>query len=820
MKSALQNCFQDFRYALRQLRKSFGFTLMATGTLALGIGAATAVFSLVDTVLLHPLPFPQPERLVALDTLAREQGSAGAATVPSDTSYPNFFDWRDRARSFDALASYSAWSSTLTGLGSAPPRRIDVMIVSADFFRVLGVAPALGRGFLRSEEGAGNRAVIISQGLWQEAFHQSPSAIGQPLHLNEETYTVVGVMPPGFAHPDAVDVQAWLTPSLSMEGKNPDGKQRGWNQLSVLGRLRPGVSIEQARAEMQTIQHALVLQYPEDLANETAVSVVPEATAITGNVERPLHILFGAVCFLLLIGCANVAGLLLTRAAARRGELALRAALGASRLRIIRQLLIESLTLSSLGGLFGFALAALAMHAAPRFLPDDLPRINELTLNLRVFIFALAASLATGLLFGVLPAWRSSRLDPARALGDNSRASTAGRSRMRLHSVLVIGETALGLVLLVGAGLLIRSFDRVLSVDPGFNPEHLLVFKVAMPLHRFDEGKRLQFLQQLQSRFAALPGVRQSTFAFPMPLGNTDMSLSFSIAGRPTAPGAQPSARASIVAANFFRALEIPLRRGRLFSSAEDHPGSAPVILINQAFANKYFPGEDPLGKRILSDLSSGDKPEPREVVGVVGNVNRGSLTEDAHPEYYVPYAQVPLTQPTFALRVTGNPATYVETVRALVAHEDPLLPVYRVYTNLLTRSTAEQRFQTLLLSGFAVLALVLAAIGLYAVVTTMVSERTMELGLRMALGAQRGDVLSLVLERGLLLSALGLSVGLAASLALTRYLATLLFHTPATDPATFAAMTLVLLGVSLASCFVPAWRASRMNPNDTLRQQ
>jgi predicted permease len=814
------NLYQDLRYSLRQLRKSPGFTLMATLTLALGIGAATAVFSLVDTVLLRPLPFPQPDRIVALNTLAQGQGTAGAATIPSETSYPNFFDWRTRARSFDSLATWGGGSVTLGLAGdSAPARRVDNLAVSSDFFRVLGVAPALGRSFTRAEESAGNRSVILSHDLWRSLFGQSATALGQIVRINDESYTVVGVMPPGFAFPNSPDVQVWVTPSTAFEGKNPSGRQRGWNQVDVIGRLAPGVTIDQARAEMQTIQKTLAAQYPDDDKKLTAVSLVSEMQDLTGDVQRPLHILFAAVCFLLLIACANVAGLLLTRSAGRRPELALRTALGASRFQITRQLLIESLTLSALGGAFGLALASAALHIAPGLLPSGLPRLNELTLNPRVFVFALAASLITGLLFGVAPAWRNSRLDPATALRDNSRAGTGGRSQNRLHSLLVIGETALGLLLLVGAGLLIRSFDRVLSVDPGFNPQHLLTFKVGMPEKRYDEHRRLQFSQQLQARFAALPGVTQVAFGFPLPLSQNDMSISFTIDGRPSTPGEEPTARASVVSANFFRTMQMPLRQGRFFSPAEDHPNSPPVMIVNQAFANRFFPGEDALGKHVSSDLSSTDKPESREIVGIIGNVTRSSLTESAAPEYYIPFAQIPLIQPTFALRVTGDPAAYVETVRSLVAQQDPSLPVYRFHTNLLTQSTEQQKFQTLLLSGFAALALLLAAIGLYAVVSYMVAQRTPELGLRLALGAQRADVLSLVLRRGLILSVTGLAVGLALALVLTRYLATLLFHVAALDLLTFAGTTLLLLAVSTISCLLPAWRASRLNPNETLRQ-
>lgn len=813
---------QDIRFALRQLRKTLGFTAMATLTLALGIGAATAVFSLVDAVLLKPLPFAQPDRIVALDTLERPRGTtSGAATEPSDTSYPNFFDWRERAKSFDSMASYQGEAANLSS-GSGPAQRLAAMTVASDFFRVLGVAPAIGRGFMREEEQAGNRSVIIGYGLWQSVFNASPGALGKAIQLNDESYTVVGVMPKGFGFPGQPDVEVWFTSGSSMEGKNPSGKQRGWNQLDVIGRLAPGVSIEQARAEMQNIQQSLAVQYPDDDKSEIAVSVVPELEKVVGDVRRPLHILFASVCFLLLIACANVAGLMLTRTAARSPELAVRAALGASRLEIVRQLLIESLTLSTLGGAMGFALAAFALRLAPRFLPPQLPRVTVLALDGRVFLFALVASLLTGLLFGVLPAWRTSKLDPALALRDNSRGSTASRGQNRLHSALVIGETAIGLVLLVGAGLLIRSFDKLMNVDPGFDPRHVLTFRIAMPPKRYPDGKLLEFAQQLQTRLQAVPGVQQATYGFPMPLTGANMSITFSIDGRPTSPGDEPSARASAVAPNFFQSMKMTLNRGRFFTPIEEQPESPRVLIVNQAFADRFFPGEDAVGKHVKTDISNEDVPPMREIVGVVANVNRVSLTEGAEPEYYIPYAQAIITAPPFALRVSGDPANYIETVRKIVAEQDASLPVYsaRPYTETLARITAQQRFQTILISAFAVIALVLSAIGLYAVLSYMVAQRTMELGLRIALGAQRGNILELILRRGLMLSVAGLAIGLAASAALTRFLATLLFATKALDVATFVGMAVMMFAISAVSSLAPAYRASRLDPMETLRQQ
>lgn len=815
----MQNIVNDLRFALRQLRRTPGFTALAVVTLAIGIGAATAVFSLVDTVLLRPLPFVHPQRLVDLDTLEKSGAGDGPATIPTGTSYPNFFDWRDRARSFEGIASWQGSSLTL-GSANAPARRVDGMVVSADFFPVLGVRPSLGSGFTRAQEQAGDRSAILSDALWRSAFHGNPAVIGQTLRLSEETYTVVGVMPRSFQFPNAPDSQVWITPSITQEGKDASGKQRGWNQISVIGRIKSGVSIAQARAEMQTIQLALAAQYPDDNKQATAVSVKPELDGLVGDVQRPLNILFASVCFLLLIACANVAGLLLTRTAGRRAELAIRAALGASRLQIVRQLLLESLALSMLGGILGLALASAAIRMAPLYLPSDLPRLNELTADHRVFLFAIAAAFLTTLIFGVLPAWRMSNLDPALTLRDNLRSNTAGRSHQKLQGLLVIGETALSLILLVGAGLFIRSFDRLLSVDPGFNYHQLVTFRVGMPAKRFQDDRLVQLVQSLQARFATLPGVQRSSYGFPLPLAGGNMNIGFQIAGRVVSPGDEPSARVSVVPPNFFQSLQLPLVRGRFFTSTEDHRGTPPVVIINRAFAERFFPGEDALGKHMIPGLSSGDQPESREIVGIVGNVTRTSLDEAAQPEYYIPFAQVPVGPPLFALRVAGDPGAFEASIRSIVAQQDPSLPVYAVRTNLLTRSTAQQRFQTMLISAFACLALLLAAVGLYGVLSYMVRQRTAELGVRLALGAQRSNILRLVLNRGLVLSISGVAMGIAGSVAITRYIASLLYATSAVDPLTFVAVTLILLAVSILSSAIPAYRASRLDPSEILRQQ
>ena len=813
---------QDIRFAIRQLRKSPGFTLLAALTLAIGIGAATAVFSLVDAVLLRPLPFPEPDRIVALNTLERHsENDVVNAAGGNDTSYPDFYDWRSRAKSFDSIASMQTSAFSVGSAGTAA-RRIQGLVVSSDYFRVLGINPLLGRAFTRDEEAGGNRSVILSQNLWQSAFAGSPAVLGKSIQLNEQTYYVVGVVPAGQLLPGAEETELWVTPSTTLEGKNPSGKQRGWHQIAVIARLAPGVALSQARDEMLSIQAHLAIEYPDSDKHADRVSVTPELASITGDVGRPMHILFGAVCMLLLIACANVAGLLLTRSAGRRSELAVRAALGASRIQIMTQLMIESIALCILGSIPGIALAAAAVRLAPRFIPPSLPRAATLSLDARVLTFAIAASLFTAVLFGVLPAWRTSRQDPADALRDQTRGNTASRSQQHLQSVLIVTETAVGLILLVAAGLLIRSFNKTLHVDPGFDATHLLSFRIGIPPKHFTDTQVVQFSQVVQSRMESLPGVTQASYGYPLPLAGGNMSIGFSLPKHPTPVGEEPSSRASVVAANFFTTMKMPLRRGRFFTSADDRSDGAPVIIINQAFADRFFPNEDALGQQITSDLSNVDVAPAREVVGIVANVARASLTEAAEPEYYIPYAQAYIGPASFVVRVAGDPNSFADSVRSIVSTQDATLPVFaiRTYGDLLTRNTAQQRFQTILLTAFAAIALVLAGVGLYGLLSFMVTQRTQELGVRMALGAQRGNILQLVLGRGVTLALAGLALGIVASLGLTRYLQTLLYATRALDPTTFLSVSILLLAVSVLSCLVPAMRASRLDPNETLRNQ
>jgi predicted permease len=815
----------DLRFALRQFRRAPGFTLLVLLTLTLGITATTVIFSLIHAVLLQPLPLPHPEQLVSLQTFERPAGSTGPSTIRNDTSYPNFYDWRSLNKSFLAMAAYNTGGLILApgggAVGNNPARRLPAVQVSSDFFPVIGVSPEFGRGFTPAEDMPGTRAVVLSHDIWQSDFAGDRSIVGKSIVLSERSYTVVGIMPRGFAFPVAHGDAFWVNIAPDAEGQHPSTQQRGYNQLNVVARLRPEVSLEQARAEMNAIQQSLAARYPDDDQNETAVGVVPQLEEIVSDVKTPLRILFAAVCCLLLIVCTNVAGLLLTRISQRRGELAIRSALGASRTQIVRQLLLESLVISVSSGILGLLATAALLRIAPSFLPANLPRVGEISMNGQVLAFAIALSALTGLIFGILPAWRASKQDPANALAESSRGSVAGRKHYRLQSILVVAQTAIGLVLLVGSGLLIHSLDRILKSDPGFAPQQMLSFRISVPGKRYTDARQEELFHQLLSDLRALPGVQSASAAFPLPLTQGNISISFSIAGRPSRPGDEPSARVSLIEPSFFETLRVPLIQGRFFLSSEQNEKGRPVVIVNEAFAKRFFPGQNAVGQHITSGLGIGENPPEREIVGVVGTVKRMSLTEPPTPEYYIPFEQAPIATPNVAMRVTGDPSSYANAIRAKIAAIDGTLPIYRFesYNDDIARITSQQRFQTLLLTGFAVVALLLAALGLYAVLSYMVAQRTAELGLRMALGAPRLSVLQLMLFRGLKMAAIGAAAGLVAASLLTRFVATLLYGVKPLDAVTFAGMTLVLLLVSCLASLIPAWRGAMLDPNSALRK-
>jgi putative ABC transport system permease protein len=810
----MQRLLHDLRFALRQLRKSPGFALTTILTLALGIGATTTIFSLVNAVLLRPLPFPEQDRLVWLQIESRTAGVA----VPGNVSYPDFFDWRLQQRSFSGIASYRNGSVTLTGAGDA--QELTSEIVSKEFFQVLGVHPRLGREFRAEEEKPDAHAAMLSHQLWQSAFGSAPDIVGRSITLDGESYLVAGVMPPGFSYPiQNPPIALWT----SIGEEKQFFKQRGADVLEIMGRLKQGASLANAKAEMDVIARNLAAQYPDSNKQQTSVMAKTLLEQLVGDTRPALRILFGAVALVLLIACANVAGLLLARASRRRSDIALQAALGASPSEIIRQILVESLVLSLIAGACGVALSAAAMRGLPALVPKNmLPRMEHLSADGAVLAFAVAASVLTGLLFGVLPAWRMSRFDPLLALREGSRAMTSGRRQYRMQSWLLVAETALGLVLLVGSGLLIRSFVRVLDVDPGFDAHGVLTTAINLPGVRYPRQQRIEFYHRLFARLSALPGVQSVSAGFPLPLSGNNINIDVAIEGRPVASGDQPSENLALVTPDFFRTLRIPILAGRAFTAADNTTGKQ-VIIINDRFARKYFPGENPVGKHVQAGLGDGTIKSPmREVVGVVGNVKGAGLTTDADPVYYLPWEQAVVTSPELAIRASGDPRALISSVRSVVSGMDKQVPVYRaaMMEDWIYQSAAHPRFQTLLLTSFAGMALLLCGIGLYGLLSYMVVQRSAEIGLRVALGAQRSDVLGLILGRGLALAAAGVAIGLAASAYLTKYLSSLLFGVQPLDAVTFASVPAILLLVSLIASSVPAYRAARLDPMRTLRDQ
>ncbi|MBV8630225.1 MAG: ABC transporter permease [Silvibacterium sp.] len=816
----MHNILQDLRFAIRQLRKSPGFAVTVILTLALGIGATTAIFSLVHAVLLRPLPFPEPDRLAEMQHQSRRTG----IIAPQSLSYPDFFDWRAQNRSFSAMASFRDGMNTLTNAGTA--QILESETVSSDFFRVLGVHPALGRDFLPDDEKAGHNAAMLSYQLWQSVFGGRPQIVGQSITLDGYAYTVAGAMPAGFNFPyKNPGPQLWI--SAAADAFDPDGDtpltaQRGAHMLDVIGRLKPGITPDQARADLSHIDSNLAAQYPDSNKFFSSAQVKPELDAVIGDSRPALRILFAAVSLVLLIACANVAGLLLARASGRRGEIAVRSAMGAGRAEIVRQVLVESLLLSFLGGALGLALSTIFLQGMLRFVPQNLPRLDSISVDSTVLGFAVLTSIVTGLVFGVAPAVRMSRQDLSTSLRDGARTMTAGRAQHRLHSVLVISETALGLVLLIASGLFIRSFVHILSVDPGFDRRNVLTADLSYPSGKGYANNVARFYDQLLPKVAALPGVKSAAAGWPLPFSGDNIGVTFDIEGRPTAKGDEPASDVRIVTPNFFNTLRIPVLRGRDFAST-DTGTSTPVVIVSESWAKKFFPGEDPIGKHIEPGLSDGvHQKAMREIVGVVGDIKQRSLVKDARPTFYLPVEQCGISTPTLVLRTAGDPAALATPVRMLVSSVNREVPVYHVHTleDMLSEAASAPRFTTLLLSFFAAMALLLSAVGLYGVLSYMVAQRTNEMGLRMALGAQRRDLLALILRRGLVLAGIGGALGLAASALLTRLVASQLYRIGAFDPLTWIGVTALLAGVSVVASLSPAWRASRVDPMKTLREQ
>ena len=809
---------RDVRYALRQLRSNPGFTLVALLTLGLGIGANTAMFSVVDAVLLRPLPFREPKQLVAVRTT--EPGRRDDIGV----SYPAFLDWRNRNHVFEGLSAFREDDFTLTGKGEAA--HLFGGVVSANTFSLLGVSPLLGRNFLPDEDQplSTGLPVILSDHLWRDRFASDPGILGQTLTISSQVFTIVGVMPAGFQFPvQANGIDFWTTLALDarpMNGGPPLTSQRGVSYLDVLARLKPYILLSQAQSEMSAIQDSINRQYPEN--RPKGIAIVPEIDDVVGSARSGLLILLGAVGFVLLIACANISNLFLAKALTRQREITVRRALGATRWSLVRQLTMESLLLAGAGAAVGLVFAVWSIRLLTRLSPAELPRILDSGLNLRVLGFTAATAVLTSVLFGLVPAIHATSAGLASSLNEVGRSGTETRGRQRLSNSFVIAQSALAVVLLAGAGLLLRTLVGLGKVDPGFAKDHVITFGLDLP-SRYGHVQRVQFYQQLLAQIRNLPGVQSASAAFPLPLSADDVKTSFDVEGQPRKESARPVTTLHVVDNDYFHALGIPLLRGRAFDAHDDDPQATPVVVISEDLAKQVFPGVDPIGKRIQPNISSGNAAAPmRRVVGVVGDVKAEGLSAPAIPESYVPYVQLPFAPMSVLVRTVLGPEGMVPTLTKQVQSLDKDLPLLNVkpLEQYVDDSIAGTKFEAILLGIFAGLAFLLTAIGLFGVISYTTVRRTRELGIRLALGAERREIVGLVVTSGLWLAGLGTAIGLAAALLLSRFMASLLYGISATDPLTFAVVAIALVGTAALASYIPARRAARIDPMAALRYE
>ena len=807
--------FKDIRYGWRGLTKHPGFTAIVIITLALGIGASTAIFSVVNSVMLRRLPYRTADRIVAIQELNRD-GQQGQVTGP------NFLDWRAQNTVFEHLAAIKTTNVNLTLADQA--ERIDLAQTSANFFDVFGVGPHQGRLFVADDEQAGHAPVVVlSNALWQRRFGADPSIVGQQISLDSRQYTVIGIAPPGFQYPNKTE--AWLPPLNQAPEFNeaiPPTERRGMGYLYAVALLKPGVSVAQAASEMEAITARLRQQYPET-NNRRFNRVVSLQDHLVGKSDTMLWLLFGAVLFVLLIACANVANLLLASAAARSKEMAIRAALGASRLRVMRQLLTESAMLALAGGALGLLLASYGVTAITKLLPEDFPRLNEIGMDWRVFGFTLGVSLLTGVFFGFAPALHISRVDVQDAMRDSSRGTAGSARHTRLRHALIVAEVALSVVLLTGAGLLFRSFVRLQAVDAGFTPQQVLTAKLSPAGPKFQTGQDYaNFYEQVLERTRAIPGVENAGVINTLPLAKGP-TMGFRVEGRPIVPVDKwQSLNFRSVSPDYFRTMSIPVLQGRAFSPQDDTnaPGR---VMINQALAQRDFPNEDPVGKRITFRNPTPDvEPDWFEIVGVTANVRSLELREEAPPELYFTSKQNSFQHMAIVVRSTVEPQSLAPALRQAVAEVDRAVPVSEVKTmeHIVSQSVTQPRFNLFLLGLFSGIALLLSVAGIYGVTAYTVTQRTHELGIRIALGAQVGDVLRMILGQGMAVIGLGIVIGLAAAFGLMRLMNSLLFGVSATDPFTFAGITVVLIGAGLLACYLPARRATKVDPLEALRYE
>jgi putative ABC transport system permease protein len=802
-----EDMFQDLRFGLRILLKNPGFTLVAVFTLALGIGANTAIFSVVNALMLRPLPYPDPERLVWVDYAS--SGNTGGEVLSA-----HFLNWREQNQTLEGIAQFDPTTRTLTGAGE--PERVEVGQISASFFTTLGVQPLPpGRNFTAAEDKTGGeRVVILSHGLWRRRYNSDHDIVGKTITLNDSIFTVVGVTPENFRYFRPFDV--WIPLAIDLERDRANGNT---SSQSTLGRLKPGITLDQARAELDTLLQRYETTKLEGRPRiDLRPRLVPLQELLLGDTRRPILVLLGAVGLVLLIACANVANLLLARSVTREKELAIRGALGAGRLRLVRQQLTECLLLAMAGSAAGLLLASwltelLGSLSSINTL-GEMGRVAAITIDLRVLGFTLLITLVTGLLFGFLPALRFSRTDLNVSLKEGGRGG--GIHGRGLRSALMVSEVALAIVLLVGAGLLIRSFAKLLDVDPGYRAENLLTARIALPPRYSDNSQRAQFYERILQRIAALPGVTAVGATSHLPLTSYNMGAQLRVEGRQPREGENPpSAPVARVNPDYFRTMGISLRAGRLIndSDTQDAPG---VALLSETLARRLFPDEDPLGKRLsVAGLGA-------TIIGVVSDIRYTGLDGEIEQAVYLSYRQLPRSGMALVLRGAVEPSSLAPTLRNAVREIDPALPVYDVMTmnERLSNSVAARRFNLLLLGGFAVLALLLAGVGVYGVISYVVTQRTHEVGIRMALGAQSADVVRLFIKQGMAIVIFGVALGLIGAFALTRVMRSLLFDVSASDPLTFACVALLLSLVALAACYLPARRAARIDPLASLRRE
>jgi putative ABC transport system permease protein len=808
---SIETLFQDLRFGIRTFLKSPGLTAVLILTIALGIGFNSALFSVVNSLLLNPLPFPEADRLTIAWTRSAKTDSNQLGVTPDE-----YAEWRKQTQSFAGITAGAGMLFNLTGTDE--PERIQAACVSTNFFSVLGIKPALGRDFLPEEEDLkGGRVVILSQSVWRRRFNADASLLGRTITLNDLPYTVVGILPSEFRFPQIREgypgTELWTPVRLESL------PERGAPFLTVFARLKSGMALETAQADLNSIERMLERAYPQTHSGRSA-HLVPLQEQVVGKVRLSLLVLFGAVGIVLLIACANVSNLMMARATARKSEMALRLAIGASRLRLIRQLLTEGIFLAVTGGALGLLIAFLAKPLLLSFSGQSIPRADEVVIDTRVLLFTLSLSMIIGLAFSVLPAVQASGLNPNQFLKEGAKQSAARKSGNRLRELLIVIQVALALALTIGAGLLTRSFLTLLSVDPGFEPKKVLTFELFLSPKKYGPAQGAGFYRQLTEKLDSLPGVDAAGAINALPLGGGEFTWTFFIEGRQ--PADEPVGRVDyrVVTPDFFRAIGVPLKRGRIFTE-QDGKESTPVGIINEAMARRYWPDEDPIGKRFRVQAPINISPWAT-IVGVIGDVKHAGLDQEPAPALYRPHQQQPRTDMTVVMRTQSGPLTLANSARNLTHELDKDLPIsnLREYTYFVSKSVAQRRFAFLLLTGFAALALLIALFGIYGVLSYSVNLRTQELAIRQALGAQARDLTAMVVRQGMSLVLIGIGLGLGVALALTRLMKTLLFGVSATDPMTFTSIALLLAFVALLACWIPARRATKVDPITALRSE